>query len=115
MTMIEYTLTDFHAPDSKCRGTLADLILDADIIPPCALIPPFPVVATVLRTGGGSGGMSPGCCWEPFDLLEEDYWQAVEKLESLTPSDLASRSPVRQFSDELRPDYAAQDTDDYGL
>jgi hypothetical protein len=113
MKKIEYTVTDFHAPDGNCRGTLADLIIDADIIPSCGLIPPFRVVASVIRTGGGDGGMSPGCIWEPFELREEDFWRAVEKLESLTPADLASRPRVRQFTDELRQDYSAPDTDDY--
>ena len=115
METIEYTVTDSHAVDGKCRGTLADLILDAHIIPPCGLIPLFRVVATVLRSGGGDGGMSPGCIWEPFELREEDYWRAVEKLERLTPDELASRHRVLQFSDELRSDYSAPDTDDYGV
>jgi hypothetical protein len=113
MENIEYTVTEFHAPGGKCRGTLSDLILDADIIPRCGLIPPFRVVAAVLRSGGSDGGMSPGCIWEPFDLREEDYLQAVDKLERLTPDDLASRHRVRQFTDEVRPDYSAPDTDDY--
>ena len=72
-------------------------------------------IAAVLRTGGGDGGMSPGCIWEPFGLGDEDYWQAVDKLERLTRDDLASRHRVRQFTDELRPDYSAPDTDDYGV
>lgn len=115
MSKIEYTVTEFHAPDAVCRGTLADLILDADIIPSCGLMPPFRVVAAVIRHGGGNSGMSPGCKWEPFELREEDFWKAVEKLERLTRGDLASRHRVRQFSDELRPDYSAPDTDSYAI
>ena len=115
MEKVEYTVTECHGPEQKCHGTLADLIFDADMIPPCGLIPPFRVVAAVLRTGGNDGGMSPGCIWEPFELREADYWQAVDKLEHLTPDDIASRYRVRQFSDELRPDYSAPDTDDYGV
>ena len=104
MEKIEYTVTEFPGREGKCRGTLADLIFDADMIPRCGLIPPFRVVAAVLRTGGGEGGMSPGC-----------IWQAVDKLQSLTPEDFANRHRVRQFSDELRLDYSAPDTEHYGV
>lgn len=115
MEKLEYIVTNFHAPDAKCRGTLADLILDADMIPPCGLIPPFAVVAALLRKGGGDGGMSPVCIWQPFELREDDYWRAVDKLEGLTTEDLADRHRMRQFSSEIRRDYSAPDTDDYAV
>ena len=83
MKTIEYTVTEFHGPGGKCRGTVADPILDAHLIPQCGLIPPFRVVASVFLTGGSAGGMSPGCIWHPFELPEDDYLQAVERLELL--------------------------------
>jgi hypothetical protein len=61
METIEYTVTDRHA-DGLCRGTVADLMLDAHL--------------------------SPGCVRQPFELSEDDYWEAVARLERFTPEDL---------------------------
>ena len=113
METIEYTDTEFHGQDGQCRGTVADLMLDAYLIPPCGLIPPFRVVAAVLRSGGSRGGMSPGCVWQSFELNESDYLHAVEKLERFTPEDLRSRHRDPHIAGEIQPDYAAPDTDNY--
>lgn len=115
MDFIEYTVSDFHGEDGTCRGTVADLILDAHLIPPCGLIPPFRVVAAVFRSGGSQGGMSPGCVWEPFELSEADYWQAVQRLEQFTPEELKSRHRDPHIASEIQPDYAAPDTYDYSV
>jgi hypothetical protein len=113
METVEYTVTEFHGSDGHCRGSIADLILDAHVIPPCGLIPPFRVVAALCRSGGSRGGMSPGCVWEPFELSESDYWQAVERLERFTSEELRSRHRDPHIVSDIRPDYAAPDTDDY--
>jgi hypothetical protein len=115
MDTIEYTVTDFHSPNGQCRGSVADLILDAHLIPRCGLIPPFGVVAAVFRSGGGNAGMSPGCIWSPFELSEDDYWRAVERLEKYTPDDLKSRHRDPHIEGEIRQDYAAQDIDNYAV
>ena len=113
MDPIEYTTTELHGQDVPCLGSLADLILDANLIPLCGLVPPFRVVAAVFLTGGLEGGMSSGCCWQPFELGEEDYWQAVEQLVYLTPADLTCRHRDPHIVGAIRPDYEAPDTDDY--
>ena len=113
MDKIEYTVTDIHHPSGKCRGTITDLILDAHLISHCGLIPPFRVMATILRKGGGHGGMSPGCIWTPFELHEDDYWAAVERLERFTPDDLKGRHRNPQIEGEIRQDDSAPDTEDY--
>lgn len=113
MRAIEYTVTDFHSPDAHCHGTIADLMLDADLIPRCGFIPPFKVVAKVFRSGGGEAGMSSGCVWQPFQLSEDEYWQAVQRLEQFTLDDLKSRHRDPQITGEIQPDYAAPDTDNY--
>jgi len=113
METIEYTVTDFHGQGGPCRGTLVDLILDAYLIPRCGLIPPFRVMAASLRAGGGNGGMSPGCIWTPFELSEDDYWRAVERLEKFRPDDLKNRHRDPHIEGEIRQDYAAQDIDNY--
>ncbi len=107
MEKLEYIVTESHAPDVTVRGTLADLALDAYLIPRCGLIPPLVVLQERLRTGGGNAGMSPGCTWEPFELTESDYWDLVGQLEALTPDDLASRHRNPQIVGEIRPDYGA--------
>src|ERR1044071_4017838 len=110
METIEYIVTEFHSPDGQCRGTVVDLMLDAHLIPPCGFIPPFRVTASVLRSGGSRGGISPGCVWQPFELSEADYWQAVQRLEQFTADDLRSRHRNPQIAGEIQPDYAAPDT-----
>jgi len=57
--------------------------------------------------------MSPGCIWQPFELSEADYWQAVQRLEQFKPDDLRVRHRNPQIAGEIQPDYAAPDTDDY--
>jgi hypothetical protein len=113
MQTVEYTVTEFRGPDGQCRGSVADLMLDAHMIPPCGLIPPFRVVAAVIRSGGSGGGMSPGCVWEPFELSEDEYWLAVQHIEQLTPGDLSSRHRDPHITGAFQPDYAAPETDDY--
>lgn len=113
MNTIEYTVTEFHGPDGQCRGTVADLMLDAHLIPPCGLIPPFRVMAALVRLGRSGGGMSPGCVWQPFELSEEDYWQAVQRLEQFTPDELRSRHRDPHISGGMQPDYSAPETADY--
>ena len=113
MDKLEYTVTDFHSPEAKCRGTLADLVIDALVIPRCGLIPPFPVLRSILRTGGGDGGMSPGCTWQPFELREEEYFQLVEQLERMPLQDFKFRHRDPHFTGELRPDHGAPESDSY--
>ena len=113
METIEYTVTEFHGADGQRRGTVADLMLDAQMIPPCGLIPPFRVVAAVIRSGSSGGGMSPGCVWSSFELSEDEYFQAIARLERLTPEDLRGRHRDPHIAAEIRPDYSAPETDDY--
>jgi hypothetical protein len=115
MEKLEYTVTDFHAPPGKCRGTIADLVLDALVIPQCGLIPPFRVLQKILRSGGGDAGMSPGCIWEPFELTEADYWRTVQELEGMTAADFKLRHRDPQIQGEIRSDDEAPDTVDYGV
>src|SRR2546427_12906337 len=107
MEKLEYIVTEPHSADAAVRGTLADLVLDAHLIAPCGLIPPFIVLQEQLRSGGGNAGMSPGCVWEPFELTEPDYSDMVGQLEMLTREDLASRHRNLQIVGEIRPDYGA--------
>jgi hypothetical protein len=67
----------------------------------------------MLRKGESGGGMSPGCFWEPFDLGENDYWEAVDYLERLTPDDMRSRHRDPGIKGEIQPDYSAPETDAY--
>lgn len=113
MEKIEYTATNFREAEAKCRGTLADLVIDALIIPQCGLIPPFPVLRAILRTGGGDGGMSPGCIWKPFELSEAEYWQIVEQLEAMALEDFKFRHRDPRFTGELRADYGSPETESY--
>ena len=113
MEKIEYTLTDFRHPEPQCRGTLADLVIDALVIPQCGLIPPFPVLRAILRTGGGDEGMSPGCIWQPFELSETQYWQIVQQLEAMPLDDFKLRRRDAHFTDELRADDRSLETESY--
>lgn len=116
MNTLEYTVTEPHSADALCRGTVADLMLDAHVIPQCGLIPPFEVVAAVFRSADSSGGgMSPGCKWHSFELSERDYWEAVARLEQFTLDELTARHRDPRITGEVRVDYDAPDTNDYAV
>ena len=57
--------------------------------------------------------MSPGCVWHSFELGEEDYWNAVARLQQFTPEDLKGRHRDPWISSEIQPDYGAPETDNY--
>jgi hypothetical protein len=57
--------------------------------------------------------MSPDCIWQPFDLSEDEYWQAVQRLEQFTPEDLRGRHRDPCIVGEIQQDYSAPDTDHY--
>lgn len=57
--------------------------------------------------------MSPGCIWEPFELTEDEYWEAVAKLEAFTSEDFGTRHRNPQIEGEIQADYSAPETDSY--
>lgn len=74
--------------------TLADLLLDSGIIPSSGFIPPFRVVAEVLKHGQFTGANGAACSWAGFQLDEGDYWTAATCLEKLRPKDLKHRKDI---------------------
>lgn len=70
----------------------ARLLLQANIIPPCGRIPPFRIVADVLKSGRAPQSTGNKHEWEPYELEESHYWSTVVLLETL-PSDEKNSRP----------------------
>lgn len=81
-----------EAAEDRLADTVVELSLMGHIIPSCGLIPPFSVLADVLRKG-----VSPenNHSWEPLELKEPIYWKVVLKLEESPPPARASRPDLQ--------------------
>jgi len=79
----------------RVARTLANLLLDSEIIPACGYIPPLPIVASVLRAGRFVTTAGKLCSWEGFKLDDADFWHAVNTLERLAPKRLKGGINIR--------------------
>jgi len=91
---------------------IANLMLDAGIIPSCGSIPPLRVVARVFQVGHSPEGAGQHFTWEAFKLDEGDYWAAIAELEKSTAEELRSRPEIR--ADKLKLDVQGPPGDDFG-
>ena len=96
---------------------LAQLLLDAGIIPSCGLIPPPRIVAPVLRSGCSpweSGAAKRVLVkvqkWDPFDLDEGHYWIAARNLREPSPNALANRPDLAGTKIEVDTNASAANT-----
>lgn len=79
------------AKDWEEGRRLAELMIESGIISCTGLIPPARIVRNVLRTGK-SPDPKRRFSWEPFELDEGHFWQAVTHLENKSSSDKTLRS-----------------------
>ena len=81
-----------EAAEDRLADMVVELSLSERIIPSRGLIPPFSVLADILRKG-----FSPenNHSWEPIELKEPVYWKVVLKLEKSEPEALASRPDLQ--------------------
>ncbi len=84
---IEYTRHWLINESEKVKGDLSSILLDypysfpyADQEKDIRLIPPIDFINELLKSGGDSGGMSPGCTWESISISEEDYEKLTLQL-----------------------------------
>lgn len=77
--------------DAEEGRQLAQLMLDARIIPSCGLIPPPGTTLQVFRSGGSPSPLAKVKAWEPFDIDEGHYWIAVRCLDQPSPEALSNR------------------------
>ena len=100
--------------EEKARR-LADLLLDAGIVPSCGKIPPFGVVARVFRTGHAPAAIGNSFSWEPFELAESDYWRMLRHLERPDAEQLNRRPNLRSVVMQLDPQRVPDDDYDRWL
>jgi len=99
---------------NKARAAeLSGLLLDSGIIPACGLVPPYRVVAKVLRTGRAPAVTGREYVWEPFELIDGDYWRTLEHLGQLKPEQLKHWPQLR--SKEVRLDRTKTLSEDYDV
>ena len=97
--------------DLKLAEKLADLMLEAGIISSSGLIPPYRMVAQVLRLGRAPASTGRQLSWKPCDLDEGIYWLAIARLENMQPEDIKSRPDLA--GGKLKLDVASPEIDDF--
>jgi len=102
---------DKELRDLKQAEKLADLMLEAGIVSTSGLIPPFRMVAQVLRLGRAPATTGRQLSWEPFELDEGIYWLAISRLENLQPEILKSRPDLA--GTKLKLDVASSGIDNF--
>ena len=81
--------------DVQAADRLMALMLEAEIIPSCGLVPPPRIVAKVLRLGRAPESTGRQFAWEPYELDEGHYWIAVNRLQKIRPEALRSRPDLQ--------------------
>jgi Protein of unknown function (DUF4240) len=93
------------------RAAVIRRIMLEGIIPSCGVIPPYRVVAKILRTGRSPESLHLHRTWERFDFDESAYWAAAFGLLKVSPAELNSRPDLRGV--KLKIDHSAPRTDDF--
>jgi hypothetical protein len=99
--------------DAVRTAKLAELLLDSGIVSSRGMVPPFRVVASVLRTGRSPVITGKQCSWQPIELDEGDYWSVLRHLEKATPYQLRLRPELHDAKIQLDPRQVPND--DYDL
>jgi hypothetical protein len=81
------------------------------IIPSCGVIPPYRVVAKVLRSGRSPESSNLHRTWAPFDFEETHYWTAAFQLEKIKPEELHFRPDLKGV--QLKIDHRNPETDEF--
>ncbi len=101
------------AADRNRASELAELLLDSGIVPSCGKLPPLGVVAAILRTGKSPPASGRQFTWEPFELVEGDFWNMVMRIHRPTEDQLKRRPDLR--GKEVRLDPNRVPDNDYDL
>jgi len=80
--------------DEEKGRQLAQLMLDAGIIPSCGLIPPARIALQVLRSGHSLSPLARVKSWQPMDMDEGHYWIAARCLHQASPDALSGRADL---------------------
>jgi len=84
----------------KITGEIYSLLLDYPYSFPYAdkendirIIPTLNYLNELFTSGGDSGGMSPGCTWERFEISQNEYDELVLKLLNINFENLKENHP----------------------
>ncbi len=86
------------AQDEDTGRQVAELLLDAGIIPSCGLIPPPRIALEVIRSGQSPAPSAQTTTWQPLDLDEGHYWIAVRHLHQRAAAALLRRPDLAGVS-----------------
>jgi hypothetical protein len=81
------------------------------IIPSCGVIPPYRVVAKILRSGRSPESLNLDRTWAPFEFGETHYFTAAFQLEKATPEELHRRPDLKGI--QLKIDHRNPGTDEF--
>jgi len=86
-------------------ASLSTLVYDIPYFGSCGIFPPLHICNQKFKTGGSEGGMSPGACWEPFEISAEEYAELVEVIETLDPSTISGEARYTRVKFEFDPSF----------
>jgi hypothetical protein len=98
------------AKKEQVAAAMKKVMLDG-IIPSCGVIPPYRVVAKILRTGRSPKSSNLRNTWNPFEFDENHYWAAAFALEKVSSAELESRSDLKGV--RLKIDHGIPKTDEF--
>ena len=94
----------------QIAAVVKKIIIDG-IIPSCGVIPPYRVVAKILRTGRSPESSNLHHTWEALDFDENHYWAAAFQLEKVSAAELNSRPELKGV--QLKIDHSTPRIDEF--
>jgi hypothetical protein len=83
---------------------LVKALLLRGVIPRCGMVPPLRIVRKVFASGRAPAVSGLRSRWEPFDLDESAFWNALAQLKALSATDLRIRPDLEGKSIALDTD-----------
>lgn len=92
LRVVRYKRHEFLRLPRRIQGTLLTFVYDIPYFPPCGVFPPLHILNQELRSGGDSGGMSPGASWKPFEISQQEYVALCDAIRNTPVAEIAPQA-----------------------